>query len=197
MSATNRGATRHDHDFYATPPETTQALLRWLDRQQIRVDSALDPAAGEGALLAELRPSVRATAYEIRNGCQARLAGLPTTDDGARVCMVDALTWPGADRGEGVHDLVICNPPFSLAREFVDAYRYVGLTSAFLLRLNFLGSQKRAPWWLANPPAHVLVLPVRPSFTADGKTDAVEYAWVVYRGRTARGSTKVDWLHLY
>jgi hypothetical protein len=48
-----------------------------------------------------------------------------------------------------------------------------------LLRLPWLGSQKRAQWQRENP-SNIHVLPKRPSFTADGKTDATEYAWFIW-----------------
>lgn len=54
-----------------------------------------------------------------------------------------------------------------------------------LLRVNFLGSQKRAAWMRANTPS-VYVLPKRPSFKSDGKTDATEYAWFLWDGKPSR-----------
>lgn len=183
MSATNRGAARKAHDFYETPASALCSITDWVEEQQIRYTSVLDPAAGEGALLRALGGA--RYAYEIREECRGALSLI------AKVTICDALDGQRDDR---VFDLVLCNPPFSLAREFVTAYRYVGKTSAFLLRLGFLASQSRAPWWAEDPPAHVLVLPARPSFTADGKTDASDYAWVVFRGKTPRGYTRLDWL---
>lgn len=184
MSATNRGATRSPHDFYETPAETTRLLLHWLNAQQIGIDTALDPAAGNGALLRELECD--RYAYEIREECRMALEDITVT-----TIICDALVGTPVDR---TLDLVICNPPYSLAREFVTTYRYVGRTSAFLLRLGFLASQSRAPWWAEDPPAHVLVLPSRPSFTGDGKSDSADYAWVVFKGKTPKGYTRLDWL---
>lgn len=60
-----------------------------------------------------------------------------------------------------------------------------------LLRLNFLGSQRRAAWLRAWTP-DVYVLPRRPSFTGRG-TDSCEYAWCVWHEdrRGPRGSVEV------
>jgi len=187
MSATNRGAVRTPHDFYATPRETARQLQRWLVQQQIRVGTALDPSAGEGALLLDL--GCGRYAYEIREECRPALE-----DFCSRYTIGDALT--EIPRTGGQYDLVISNPPYSLAREFVTAYRYVGHTAAFLLRLGFLASQSRAPWWAEDPPAHVLVLPKRPSFTGDGKSDSADYMWCVWKGRTPKGYTRLDWLEV-
>jgi hypothetical protein len=52
-----------------------------------------------------------------------------------------------------------------------------------LLRLNFLGAQRRRDWWKAHEPAALFVLSARPSFTQDGKTDATDYAWFAWTNR--------------
>lgn len=184
MSAAKKNAKRDPHDFFPTPAETTRPLLHWLNAQQIGIDTALDPAAGEGALLREL--SCDRYAYEIREECRMALEDITVT-----TIICDALVGTPSERAV---DLVVCNPPYSLAREFVSTFRYVGRTSAFLLRLGFLASQRRAPRWSENPPAHVLVLSSRPSFTGDGKTDNSDYCWAVWKGRTPKGYTRLDWL---
>lgn len=55
----------------------------------------------------------------------------------------------------------------------------ISRVTAFLLRLNWLASQKRAFWLRKNTPS-VYVLPKRPSFTGKG-TDATDYCWAVWR----------------
>jgi hypothetical protein len=91
--------------------------------------------------------------------------------------------WPSAT-------LLVTNPPYSLAAEFIqralERYRK-SIDCAFLLRLNYLGSQKRAAFHREHP-SDVFVLPRRPSFTGKG-TDATEYAWFVWGpGRGGRWS---------
>lgn len=76
-----------------------------------------------------------------------------------------------------VSDLIITNPPFSLALAFLQKSLGEARTVISLLRLNFLGSQKRRAFWQEDRPSHVLVLAERPSFSRDGRTDATEYAW--------------------
>lgn len=189
MSATNRGAARKANDFYETPFETSRVMSQWLWDQGLRIDTVLDPAAGAGALLRGFAQHVVSCdgriAFDIRPECEEQLR-----HKARQIWIGDAL---GEHPAVEV-DLVVCNPPYSLAREFVTTYRYVGRTSAFLLRLGFLASQSRAPWWVEDPPAHVLVLPARPSFTGNGKTDAADYCWCLWRGKTPRGYTRMDWL---
>jgi hypothetical protein len=75
-------------------------------------------------------------------------------------------------------DVIIMNPPYKLAMEFVEhAIESAGVTVC-LLRLAFLASQKRAAFWREHP-ADVYVLPKRPSFTGGG-TDSTDYAWFVW-----------------
>lgn len=72
-------------------------------------------------------------------------------------------------------------PPYSIALEFIEAALSMRKSQgvvAFLLRINFLGSQERADWHRAHP-CKLYVLPRRPSFTGGG-TDATEYAWFVW-----------------
>lgn len=186
MSATNRGAERNASVFYPTPIETTLTLASWLDRKGVPTQSVLDPSAGDGAILRAFQhPARRLLAFELREECREQLSFCDEVQIG------DALAGP---KRSNIARLVAANPPFSLAREFIERFRYAGDTSAFLLRINFLASQSRAPWWVADPPAHVLVLPKRPSFSGNGKTDATDYAWFVWQGRTEPGDTRLDWL---
>jgi len=76
-------------------------------------------------------------------------------------------------------ELIIGNPPYSLAEEHVRLC--LGLLApggqlTFLLRLAFLESQSRRKLWKEHPPAQVDVFHSRPSFTSNGKTDSAAYA---------------------
>jgi len=161
MSATGRSDVRRSDDFYATPAWCTLALLPHLTRC-----SVLDPCAGDGAILDTVRQAW---------GCEA--IGIEVDKDRAdrsRSVWRNALThepWPYADQ-------IITNPPYSLASEFVERAITTGRDCAFLLRLNYLGSKKRAKFHREHP-CDVYVLPRRPSFT-NGGTDATEYAWMVW-----------------
>jgi len=176
MSATGRnlaGNERRADDFYATPAWCTAAILPHVNpcpRTAIagRLARVLDPCCGVCPALDVIRDTWDA----VRLGIELDEARAAT----AGVGQGDALgpePWPMAD-------LVLTNPPYGLALEFVEraAKELPGACRAFLLRLNFLGSQKRAVFHRANP-CDVYVLPKRPSFT-NGGTDATEYAWFVW-----------------
>lgn len=185
MSATNvpkrDGTTRvrNADDFYATPPWVTRAILPHLDLYT----SALDPCCGDGAILRELRGEIHG--IEIDNGralacveSDPRLVGMVNNHDAL------LTQWPSVD-------LIITNPPFALAKEFLTlALEEAGPRTevAFLLRLAFLEGQSRAAFHRAHP-SDVFVLPKRPSFTGDGKSDSCAYAWFVFGpGRGGRWS---------
>jgi hypothetical protein len=158
MSSTGRIKDRQPDDFYATPDWCTDAILPELDLS----GCILEPAAGEGAIALRLlnggvlpeQIALNEIDSERAKVCAAR-TGIGTT-----VSDFFALSYTGA------YDLIITNPPFMLAQEFVEhARQLVGPYGevAMLLRLNFLSSLGRIDFWRENP-AHVHVLPQRPSF---------------------------------
>ena len=77
-------------------------------------------------------------------------------------------------------EVVLTNPPFSLATEFVLHSLQVAKVTVMLLPLGFLASQRRAPLFQKHPLKALYVLSKRPSFTSDGKTDSTDYAWFVW-----------------
>ena len=168
---------RRPHDYYPTPAWVTRAILPHLVSRLVTSTDVLDPCCGDGAILREVGRAVgrgRVLGIEIEIA-RAEVAASACTDIPSTV---DALTfdWPQVD-------LVLTNPPFSLAMEFVERAlvmqrRHSG-TTAMLLRLAFLESQGRAAFHRANP-SDVYVLPKRPSFTGDGKSDSSAYAWFVW-----------------
>jgi hypothetical protein len=76
-------------------------------------------------------------------------------------------------------DLILTNPPFSLAKEFIEHSVVLAPTVLMLLRINYLGSIGRHKWWKQYTPTALHVLSKRPSFTGKG-TDATDYAWYVW-----------------
>lgn len=190
MSATGRNKTPRDpDDFYPTPAPLIAAAL---DRVYLAGTigqslTILDPGAGRG----EWGTAAR------RRWPDARLIGIdlihdaPTSGAYDQWITGDFLSWAAhydRDR-EGLIDLAIGNPPYSLAEQFIRASaRLVGPGGliVFLLRLAMLEGQKRgAGLWRELPPARVSVCPARPSFTSDRKTDMAAYAVFFVAARRA------------
>lgn len=183
MSATNRGAERKERDFYQTPLFMSEALFQELWQDGVEVRRLLDLGVGTGALAQGA-------------GSKLFVHGIDIHEPSEWTCKPDIFTCSDLTKtvfspnfGEG-YDLIISNPPYSLAQEFLTkALEIAGKTPvAFLLRLNFLGGQKRAAFWREHEPDQIWISPRRPSFTGGG-TDATEYAWMLWghtKGRPIR-----------
>lgn len=178
MSATNRGSRRAPNDFYPTPHWCVRALLRsWA--HSAPSGNWLDPCAGAGDIIEAAAPfcaphNVQWHAQDIQ--LQLKPLSVPVLRYEQDALLVQTADYWRKNPLDGV----ITNPPFSLAQQFVETYQPLAHVSAWLLRLNFLGSQKRAAFFQNNMP-DIHVLPKRPTFRADGQTDATEYAWFVWR----------------
>lgn len=77
--------------------------------------------------------------------------------------------------------VIITNPPFSIAKEFIVKCRtdYPNAKVIMLLRLAFLESKRRKEFWDEHPVNHLYVLSERPRFI-NNKSDATAYAWFVW-----------------
>lgn len=175
MSATNRGAKRTESDFYATPLETVYSFLDVYDGIK-ETDSILEPSAGNGNIIQALRDrgfKNHIDAIELREEERYNLLGKAD-----RVGIFNFLTESVPYR----YDVIIGNPPYSLAREFVDKSLTLlnpGGRLIFLLRTAFLESKKRFMWWQDRLPSGLYTLHNRPSFTGKG-TDATSYSFFVW-----------------
>jgi hypothetical protein len=196
VSATNRGGKRLPDDYYQTPQHTIDEFLDgWLARDPDALKGLiLDPCAGgtvDGETMAypealERRGIFGTLTNDIRGDSPAWKHQdflKDYEDDPPAMC----LKWYGCD-------LIISNPPFCVARKFIErALRAIdpGGRVAFLLRLSYLASQKRRPWWCDRMPRYIFVHSRRPSFTGKG-ADACDYAhFVWYRDDLPRNHSEV------
>lgn len=152
MSATNRGRKRNARDSYQTPKYTIESLLDVLDLTDVK--SFIEPCKGDGNIYNMVNVPIKDYA-EIEEGR-------------------DYLEYKPIQEK---FDVLITNPPFTYAQEFIDKSLSESDSVWYLLRLNYLGSEKRSEWWYGKEPTHLLVLSARPSFIDGGGTDATEYAW--------------------
>lgn len=173
--------------YYTPPAFANQCINLVLPWFPIPPDATiLEPSAGRGSFLGPLRryyPSASIQAIDLDSGAETVLpAGIEA------IWRRDFLTY----RFDTRFDLIIGNPPFHHAQEFIEKALTLAPTVVFLLRLGFLASIKRYPFWLRCPPARVFVLPKRPSFTADGGVDRYDYAFVGWRSMSYE--TRLHWL---
>lgn len=169
---------RSQYDFYATPPDVVSNMLDQFDFTHI--NSFCEPAAGDGAIALELRkryPDKKLWLNEIDTSHAEKLTVVPGGVN-------NTFTWRNFLDIEPIllqgTQIYISNPPFSIAQEFLEHLlsniRLEEQGVIMLLRLGFLGSQKRHEFWQKYPPCKILAISKRPSFTGNG-TDSQEYAW--------------------
>ena len=178
MSATNRGSEREKLDQYPTPPWCVDRLLEALPLATYGKDW-LEPCAGSGSIIQAVNSSGLGTpnwsACEIDDEYEDGLRNLVGEDN---LCMGDFFANTTATWEKKPFDVVITNPPYGLALEFVKRCFLLAPMVIMLLRLNFLESEERSAWMQAHPP-DVYVLPNRPSFVKGG-SDNCAYGWLVW-----------------
>lgn len=166
------------NEFFPTPH---WVLSRFLDKKVLPAGDWLDAGAGAGAL-------IEATAQHPEYGSRVRWTAAEL--DPYHAPVLQKLTGRAPLIGDfrtvplpqsHLYDVVIANPPFSLAQEFLHRARQHGDYVCFLLRLNFLQGGERSLWLTQDCP-DVYVVADRPSFTPDGNTDTAAYAWMVWHG---------------
>lgn len=136
----------------------------------------LEPCAGDGQIIRaanehlaqRANSNVRWHAVELRQECEPVLQALANP-----VVIGDFLKVVPAR-----YDVIITNPPFSLAEEFVRACLPIAGHVAMLLRVGWM---ERRDALLRDHPADLWVLPDRPVFGRNkhGKvaSDAAMYGW--------------------
>jgi hypothetical protein len=133
---------RAANDWYVDQPEAIEALLR-VERFS---GSSWDPACGLGTI-----PKTMRAAGKDCFGSDLVDRGFPG------VALLNFLTDEPDGVGEDV-DNIVSNPPFNLARAFVDkALTIAAHKVAMLLPLTFLEGQRKGPWLKATPLARVHV----------------------------------------
>lgn len=186
MSATNRGKERKPYDFYATPIDVVENLLSNIDLNKYG-DKVLEPSAGNGNICRVVKkyyPNKRVTALEIR---EEELENLTQYSD--EVIIGDYLQIDTDSK----YNIIIGNPPYSMAIEFVNKSLELLEEDGvliLLLRTAFLESKSRYRFWQENPLSRLYALSKRPSFTGKG-TDATSYSWFVWDKSTDRQKIKV------
>lgn len=149
------------HDFFPTPQWPTLAIWPFIYSPEVRI--VLDPCCGDGGILG----AIASVAYPLT------FLGLEIDRERAARCEMRTNIRPDVcdalERPWPVCDLVVTNPPFNLAEEFVRlaigaiAAGRIRVAAAFLLRLAFLETDGRVELHKQHP-SEANVLANRPSF---------------------------------
>jgi hypothetical protein len=185
-------AERNALDFYSTPVNLAHEIVKRIAVEEGTPGHVIEPSAGHGAFVGtfkEVWPYAKVTAIDI---------------DPAKV---DVLLGAGADTAveadwrryapmvgySADRTYIIGNPPYREAEEHIRAaieWMRPRERLFFLLRLNFLGSLSRIPFWKEHPAAWVAPIVPRPSFTGGG-TDGTEYAVFAWYGGGSHEPTEL------
>ena len=149
---------RIESDFYPSPFWTIKAMFDHIEFNDD--DVCLEPSAGDGRIVDHFPKGHTHKWAEIS-------------------CNRDYLN-PDRDYSA---DVIITNPPYSLALEFIKTALERDLsetgTCCMLLRVGILGSKERADFWRQFPFSSISVMSPRPSFVHGG-SDNSEYAWFIW-----------------
>jgi hypothetical protein len=154
-----QGRARREDDFYPTPPEATDALLSVI-LDDIKGKIVHEPACGDGAISKVL------------------------SDNQIDVISTD-LIYRGYGNGDIdflksviVADVIITNPPFFLAEEFIrKAVSSPARRVYMLLKATYFHAKERTDLFNEFPPSRVMPLNFRLDFTGEGKP-TMECVWV-------------------
>ena len=170
MSQRDSGYARQERDLYETPEWVTEALLPHLPRKPNRV---WEPACGSGKMLRVLSEYYPAIGSDIDRG--------------------EDFILPWNDKEPSVRgimfDAIITNPPYNLAREFIEqALRYTEPRAGFvamLLRTDYDHAKTRSHLFRDCPAfAKKVVLMKRIVWFEGGKSPSFNHAWFIWDWQT-------------
>ena len=172
MSSTNRRpGVRSKHDHYETPRHTLMSLI---NNHKLEYP-ILEPCAGYGSVanILRLNGEVVTNDIDLNMECDYNF---------------DYLQW----NPENGFKTILTNPPFNLAEQIIIKSIQdltVGGEVIMLLRLDFLGTEKRKQFWRDYPAKQIYALSKRPRFVRQG--DSNEYGWYVWKTGWS-GKTTLD-----
>lgn len=176
---------RVDDDFYATPHETTDAILN----KEVLEGSILEPACGQGhisKLLHKYYPNSEIVSTDLVNR-------------GYGEGNIDFLTYDFKRK----FDNVITNPPFALAKEFIEKAISIANNKVIMFaKIQLLESQKRYELFQKYPPKYIYVFVERQNPWRDGSpvdekgkkwASTMCFAWFVWE-IGYKGESIIRWL---
>lgn len=172
---------REQHDYYATPPEAVQMLVKQLEEWN---DDVLEPCAGGGHIVKVLEDEgISVTTNDLY-------------DHGFHLdTRLDFLTQIGSWHGD-----IITNPPYKYAAEFAEHALDIipeGNKVAMFLKLSFLEGKGRKKLFDKYPPNRVYVSRSRLNCGKNGVfkgTSAVCYCWFVWE-KGYKGQPRIIWFN--
>ena len=212
---TNSKVKRSPQDQYITRPQLCRAVVARLVEEDLiewgRTQRILEPQVGTGNWIKALRQleekhsrsrrisvagvDMTIAPEKLQPHVDILVAGDFTKLSGRKI---DAL---------GYWDVSLGNPPFSTAEAHIRNELRMATVVSKLLRINFMGSIERVPFWKENPPHYMWPLIPRPTFLdwsgerirdSQGRlgSDSTEYAiftWVTDKPYTGTQMDPLTW----
>ena len=183
-STPSRG--RVEDDFYATPLSATKAIF-----EREPMDGLIwEPACGDGAI----------SKFLIEQGKTVISSDL--VDRGYGIAPIDFLTIDPTEK-EFNHDVIITNPPFSLAQQFIEkALSFDNTKVIMFCKIQLLEGKARKEMFLNSPLKCVYVFSERQNplrngqeYDENGKkwSSTMCFAWFVW-DKTHRGKPTIEWI---
>lgn len=201
----------HDLNEFRTPAGLADRMVDIVSGDLFNLSYSpiytLDPGANNGILGAAVRRKL---------GSIAHITGVELMAGIAKPDAYDRYHWGQDFLDESTlegneYDFIIANPPFTVNKQptaelFVrKSLRHLGSDGVmvFLLRSNFMHSQKRAKLFEEYPPRYVYALTRRPSFYREdvrmdqyGKSNTNEHDYSVFVWQKGwAGETTLRWLN--
>jgi hypothetical protein len=167
-----RAWERKPSDFYPTPYDVTESLMPVVQSLVAPGGKIWEPCAGDMDMTRVLEwHGYEVTSTDIRETGQG-IGGFDFLNDDPQ----EKWGWiPDPD-------MIVMNPPFSLAAEFIlKALEYTPVV-ACLMKIDYWNAIGRLPLWQANMPKLFLPLTWRPAFLQKerGNSPLMNCAWCVW-----------------
>ena len=188
LAGGNSTIGRADNDFYATDPKTLKLFLYEFWKDNSFEGDILEPACGQGHIsktLKDMLPNFNIISTDL-------------VDRGYGESNIDFLTH---DYGR-TFDTVITNPPFSLAKEFIERGLEVSDRLVIMLcKIQLLEGSKRKNMFLNTPLKYVYVHTTRQATWKDGKPTNNGKKWATTMclarfvwDKTYKGEPVIRWI---
>lgn len=197
MSSTNRGYDRHKADYYVTPIESIEEFMYHFQYNVIGKDGQymeslnwLDPCCGGDK---DNEASYVKVIKDFFN--PEKICGIDIREDSKADIIMNYLECEEENMDK--HDVIISNPPFYLAEQFIRKSLELvneGGYVVMLLRLNFFGSKQRKQLFDKLMPEYCFIHHKRINFIPDSMKeemkargekppsgDSIEYAHFVWK----------------
>jgi hypothetical protein len=181
LAGGNPARGRVENDFYATHPDSTEALLK----VEKIIYPALEPACGEG---------------HISKLLGEKTVSMDLIDRGYGIAGIDFLKFDYPEK----FNTVITNPPFNLFQEFVEKALEISEKKVIMFgKLVALEGQKRASFLQTTPLRTVYVFKRRQKPLWNGQdysevigkktSSTMAFAWFVWEKGYA-GKPQIEWI---